>query len=85
MTSRLSTCISVQRNNFKISSSVKLKKKKKNMRLVNLFLLFNPRVSTTTVGRELTKDCHEAVKRASIRSDEYNQPSRIFRKSILQI
>lgn len=29
------------------------------MWLVNLFLLFNPRVSTTTVGRELTKDCHE--------------------------
>lgn len=29
MTSTLSTCISVQRNNFKISSSVKLKKKKK--------------------------------------------------------
>lgn len=38
-----------------------------------------------TLEESCQRDCHEAVERASIRSDGYNQPSRIFHKSILQI
>lgn len=51
-----------------------------------LFSFFNLRISTTNVGRELPKRLPRvAVEQASIRSDGYNQPSRIFHKSILQI